>query len=46
MLPFSTYLAVGGFYDRDATKGQTICYVLILVFVCAVAYFASRQKKK
>jgi len=46
MLPFFTLVAVGGPYDRNATKGQTLCYVLILVFICAVAYFTSRKKKK
>jgi hypothetical protein len=46
MLTFCTLVAVGGPYDRNATPGQTFCYVLILVFVCAVAFFTSRKKKK
>jgi hypothetical protein len=39
-------IAVGGFYDRNATKGQVITYLVILLFVCVGAYLAMKGKIK
>jgi hypothetical protein len=38
--------AVGGFYDRDASRGQVIAYLIILLFVCGVAFLAIKNKRK
>ena len=39
-------IAVGGPYDRDATRGQVIAYLVILFFVCVVAFVTIKNKRK
>jgi len=41
-----TIIAVGGFYDHGATKGQVIAYLIILFFVCVVAFVTIKNKRK
>jgi hypothetical protein len=46
VIAFTFMLAVGGYYDRDASQGQVICYLVILLAVCVVAYITRGDKSK
>ena len=46
VIPFTFMLAVGGYYDRDASPGQVICYLVILLGVCVAAYLTRGGKSK